>query len=248
MTLLMAKTPPPAPRRAGLQLTPRDVAIATDLTRYGVLAAPTIKRRHFPDTAGLYATWQRLRELKAAGYVSRQVLGYHQEAAYLPTGKAVTLSGLALPVPRCYPEFLTAVWHHMSVAELADWLLEQLPGSSWTTEREERLNRRVGEKAIGVDSLVDALPGKLPDGVLTAGGKRLAVELELRQKADRAYSIIAGRYARRLEAGVYSRVQWFCAADAIQAAVERAIERAGDPKRMWVRDVPEGVTVYGRRP
>jgi hypothetical protein len=236
-----------------VRLTERDVAVLRDLVRFGVLAAPQLKRRHWPRARNLFTTWQRLRELRRAGYVDRYVLGFGQEAAYLPTGRGVTLSGLALPTPRCRPEFLTAVWHHLTVADVAFALLERFPGAAWTTERELRRARRTAAAdAFGPTpegetvGATGAARGKVPDGVLTLRGRRMAVEVELTQKSALAYAQIVATYVRRCEAGEYERVQWFALGDGTQRQVERAIARLAAGTPLHVAPMPDGVTVYGR--
>ncbi|MGH2354138.1 MAG: hypothetical protein ACRDJN_21240, partial [Chloroflexota bacterium] len=211
-----------------------------DLTRSGVMAAPQIKRRYWPQARNLFTTWERLRELCRAGYIACATLGVGQEAAYLPTGRGVAVTGLALPPPRCRPEFRTAVWHYLSVGDLADALLARFPGGQWTTERE--LRRAHGGARAAVPPR-----GTIPDGVLTVAGRRMAVECELTLKAAAAYARSVARYRRHLAAGAFDRVQWFVLGAGAQRQLARAIQRDGDGRRMCVAALPAGVTIYGHR-
>jgi hypothetical protein len=69
-------TPPPAdcfpsdnsddsyPSPPRIALTVHDVAILTDLARFGVLSASQLSRRHFPDSESPGTAWNRLRKLR----------------------------------------------------------------------------------------------------------------------------------------------------------------------------------------
>jgi hypothetical protein len=219
-----------------------------------VLSAPTIQRRFWPHSTSLVTTWERLRELRAAGYLTRRVLAYGQEAAYLPTGRAVALTGLALPVPRPQPE-LTRHFHDMTVADLADWLLSRFPSARWVTEREVRHRlRRAGQRTWPIPDGVLVMAGASTDGedgsdggdARQDGATKMAVEVDLTQRDAGTYARKVVAYQALAVSGDYARVQWFARVPGTVRAITRAIGQHGDPGRLRVRLLPSEVSPYGR--
>lgn len=192
-----------------VSLTRRDLAMLGDLARYRVLTAAQLRREHFPT--GVVATVvNRLCKLRAAGYVTRATLGYGQGAVWVLTPKGAVSSETGLPAPRGTAASWPAQWyrHHLTVADVAAALLAKAAtvgvGATWQTEAEWCREQRpwpVGSSR--------------PDGVLSLTAEdgvehRLAVEVELHPKPDRAYAAKLRWYRQQLAAGAFERVRWYC--------------------------------------
>jgi hypothetical protein len=77
-------------------------------------------------------------------------------------------------------------------------------------------------------------------------GRLFAVPQDLTQRDEPAYARKVAAYRARVAAGEYARVQWFAWLPGTLRAVERAIQRHGDPATMRLRPLPHEVTAYGR--
>jgi hypothetical protein len=261
--------------RVRLVLTRRDVAVLADLARFGVLSQEQIRRRHFPDTApGASTVRGRLRLLQLAGYVRHLPGGPFQAGVYLATARGIAQTGLGLrPVAPADGAQPVWVWHHLTVADLADALLfyareRGTPGVRWLTERELRAGQpwlpreparraRARVRGGGYSAPDGCLLLPAPDGQGAIGGGggagvRLAVEAELHHKADRFYEAKLAWYREHLTApapGVpapFDRARYYCATPAIAAAIERVAGRLGVVP-LDTRPLPPGVAVYRAR-
>src|SRR5262245_35074792 len=83
-----------------VRLTERDLRVLVELGRWRVLTAEQLHRRHF-HAQGRRRVWNRLRELRLAGYVGRRVWGFDperhvQHAGYLATARGLRAVGMDL--------------------------------------------------------------------------------------------------------------------------------------------------------
>jgi hypothetical protein len=218
-----------------VQLTERDRAVLTDLTRFWCLTVEQVARRHFRarNTAA-----NRLAQLAGAGYVRVERPRYRGPAVYLTTGLGARLADVGLPAARFSP---AATPHRLAVADLAEALLAGRPGAQWIAERELRRDgmRTVRDRRRG--QLLSGTP-HAPDGVLLLPGGPpggIAIELERSAKKQAEYERILRWYG----AADYHRVVWFCATEALRRRLEELVsdERMGD--FVSVQLAPAGVSV-----
>jgi hypothetical protein len=188
----------------------------------------------------------RLRELEVAGLLVRVPLRQGQEGVYIPTAAGARAADANLSEPKSPADgdlaSLGKLSHSLTVAEAAWWLLHRsdtAPGATWLTERElarQHILARPRTQRGGARGL-----GHLPDGALCLpDGDRLAVEVELHDKADRLSDKLAWY---RDEAG-YAGVLWLTHRDTVLRPLEAAIARAGCSALMWVETLPPECCAY----
>ncbi|HEX2514518.1 MAG TPA: replication-relaxation family protein [Chloroflexota bacterium] len=234
-----------------LLLTPRDRDVFRDVYRFGCLSAAQLALRHWPDSVSDKTARNRLWQLCQAGYLERRPIGHREDGAYLLTPKGRTELGLPTKHARPDPRASSSLRHRLIVADVADWFLARRyrgGAPEWVSEvdvydgrfrlagRETRTRRR------------GAL--MVPDGVLVLrGGERvwrLAVEVELHQKASRLYDAKLAWYARQFAEGTLDGCEWLCAgagrAGPILAAARRAAP--GSVGLVAAGPLPEDVTPY----
>jgi hypothetical protein len=234
-----------------LLLTPRDRAVLGDVYRFGCLSAIQVADRHWPGSASPKTAHNRLGQLVGAGYLVRRPLGHREDGAYLlaPKGRAE----LGLPARHARPEVTAAasLRHRLVVADVADWLCSRrYRGGApvWVSEvdlYDGRLwlaRRPTGGRERG------AL--MVPDGVLLLRGGaqpwRLAIEVELHQKAARLYDAKLAWYARQFAEDALDGCRWLCADAGRPAPIMAAAERVAPDVADLVRaaPLPAGVTYY----
>jgi hypothetical protein len=241
------------PRSRPVSLTARDARVFGDLHRHRVLSTPWLARVRFGGSQR--AAWERLRKLSAAGYVERLPTVQGEFKGYRLTTTGRRAGGLDGRARRRGPGVgAVPVLHAMTVAELADRLLRALPEGApfalaWVTEQELL-------DGLAADWFPADAGAFLPDGVLEASASatgevsRMAVEVELHRKVDRAYAAKLAWYRRLLEREVFRRLRWYVADATTGTTVRRALRAAGfsvgDP-RVEVKPLPPEVPVYGRR-
>jgi hypothetical protein len=257
---LLRGTAPRAPEgkltpSPGLLLTPRDREVLRDVYRFGCLSAVQVADRHWPGSASTKTALNRLGQLCGAGYLLRRPLGHREDGAYLlaPKGRAE----LGLPPHRARPDLRAAgsLRHRLVVADVAGWLRSRRyrgGDPEWISEvdvYDGRLwlpRRPTGHRPGGRER--GAL--MVPDGVLVLrGGERvwrLAVEVELHQKASRLYDVKLAWYAGQFAAAALDGCLWLCAGEGRPAPIRAAADRlAPDAAELvGVQSLPEGVTVY----
>jgi Replication-relaxation len=219
---------------AAVRLTPRDRAIAQDLTRFYGLTAEQVARRHF---GALRTAANRLAALVAAGYVALARPWYRGPGVYRATPAGARLAAVGLPAPRYRP---LALAHHLAVADLSELLLGAHPDGAWTCERELRRAAMTTVRDRAGGRLVDGVP-HVPDGLLTlpAAGA-VAVEVELTKKGDAEYARILRWYGATL---AYRRVVWFVAPAALRRRLGELLARERLDDFMTVEPLPAGVRV-----
>jgi hypothetical protein len=238
-----------------LLLTPRDRAVLGDVSRFGCLSAVQVADRHWPDSASAKTARNRLRQLCGAGYLVRRPIGHREDGAYLLTPKG--RAALGLPTRHARPTLTaaTSLRHRLIVADVADWLCSRRyrgGAPAWVSEvdlYDGRLwlpRRPIGYRRDGRER--GAL--LVPDGVLVlrggARGWRLAVEVELHQKASRLYDAKLAWYADRFAEGALDGCLWLCAGEGRAAPIGAAARRVAPAAADLVRaaPLPAGVTAY----
>jgi hypothetical protein len=240
-----------------LLLTPRDRDLLRDVYRFGCLSAAQLAARYWPASASDKTARNRLWQLGEAAYLVRRPTGHREDGAYLlaPKGRAE----LGLPTRHSRPDLRAAasLRHRLVVADVADWLRSRRyrgGDPEWVSEvdlYDGRLwlaRRATGYRRDGRERERGAL--MVPDGVLLlrGGGRvwRLAIEVELHQKASRLYDAKLAWYALQFAEGALDGCEWLCA-DAgrpapIRAAAERVVPSVAD--LVAAGPLPEGVTDY----
>jgi hypothetical protein len=233
-----------------LLLTPRDRAVFRDVYRFGCLSAVQLALRHWPDSSSDKTARNRLWQLCQAGYLVRRPIGHREDGAYLLTPKGRAELGLPTKHARPDPRASSSLRHRLIVADVADWFLaRRYRGGEpeWVSETDLydgrfSLARRATRRRRGV-LLV-------PDGVVVLRGGarvwRLAVEVELHQKASRLYDAKLAWYAYQFAEGALDGCEWLCAGAGRAAPVLAAARRAapGFVHLVAAGPLPEGVTPY----
>ena len=234
-----------------LLVTPRDRDVFRDVYRFGCLSAVQLALRHWPDSVSDKTARNRLWQLCQAGYLERRPIGHREDGAYLLTPKGRTELGLPTRHARPDPRASSSLRHRLIVADVADWFLaRRYRGGEpeWITEvdvydgrfrlaRRETRTRRRGALLV-------------PDGVLLLrGGERvwrLAIEVELHQKASRLYDAKLAWYARQFAEDTLDGCEWLCAGAGRAAPILAAARRAapGSVGLVAAGPLPEGVTPY----
>jgi hypothetical protein len=220
--------------RRSIQLTARDRTILEDLTRFWVMTVVQVGRRHF---GAVNTAANRLAALVGAGLVRVERPRFRGRAAYLTTRAGARLANVGLPAGRFTP---TALPHRLAVVDLADALLGEHPGATWTCERELRRDALATVRDRRRGQLLDGTP-HIPDGVLTLPGGPLggiAIELELSGKKLADYERILRWYGSVLD---YRRVWWFCGTDTMRRRIAELVERERMGDFINVAEVPAGV-------
>lgn len=191
-----------AARRLRVRLTERDAAILRDVVRFGALTVEQVGRRHFGSVLTAYG---RLKALARAGYIELVRVWRGAPGACVATAEGTRVADAGLPPAKVSASTLA---HHLTVADLAERLLAQHPGASWTTERELRRDAMAAARERGTGRLVDGVP-HVPDGALILpDGQRVAVEVERSAKGSARYRAILGWYAAGM---AHDRLRWFVA-------------------------------------
>jgi hypothetical protein len=225
-----------------LRPTDRDRALLAWATRFGRLNSDQARRWFYPASATPKAAQNRLCELAGAGLLVRVPLRRDRPGLYVPTAAGARASGTGLSAPAVASAAGGHVGHALTVAEVAWWLLQQRAraGAGWLTERELLReaslalppDRRAGGRGL--------LP-LVPDGALVLPtGERIAVEVELTDKAGKLDRKLAGYRDR----GDYAAVLWLTHGERGRVPLQRAIVVAGCGELMRVEPLPPDLLVW----
>lgn len=225
---------------------PRDRALLAWATRFARMVPSQAWRWFFPDAGSVKVARNRLRELEVAGLLVRVPLRQGQEGVYIPTQDGSKMAEVGLSAPKVPATgdlaALGKLGHSLTVAEAAWWLLHRpdaTPDASWLTERELAREavlalppvRRRGARGVG----------PLPDGALCLpDGERLAVEVELHDKAAR----LGIKLAWYRDGAGFAGVLWLTHREAVRRSLERAIAAAGCAGLMWTEALPPDLPVW----
>jgi hypothetical protein len=126
------------------------------------------------------------------------------------------------------------------VVDLADHLLEQDPDADWRTERQ--LSHVLGGRAANRLARARGEPGHKPDGLLLAGGQRIAIELEHTEKPVDRYVTACRWYAcaTRIDA-----MRWYVDQEKIAERIREVIVDNGleNDTHVTIQLFPPGVVV-----
>jgi hypothetical protein len=197
-------------------LHPLDILVLRDLVRFGVLADDQIERR-YRDFSLAQA---RLELLISGGFVEQWSPLIQRTTVYSATGVGAHTARCGLRPTRPSLEHLR---HDIAVVDLADYLLAQDPEADWRTEREVGRVLRGGDRLTRGRGLPKGF-GHRPDGLLIADGKRLAIELEHRDKGDLRYARICRWFALNVR---IDGVRWYVDDDKIIARLRRVNAQHG---------------------
>jgi hypothetical protein len=217
--------------------TARDAEIVGWIGRIGAAS-----RAHVMARFGMGRSWAyaRLGCLVRDGLLEHRQLLYQTPGLYLATAEGLRWRGLErLGVYRLGPG---AVAHATELASAAVALDRALPDRQQLTERELRVAETDSMRPIASASLGE-LPGRRaalhrPDlALLAAGGRTLAIEVELSIKAPRRLQAICRAYAR---ARHVDHVYYLATPPAARAVI-RAVDETRAGERITVlglEDVP----------
>jgi len=213
------------------RLSQRDQVVLNDLLRFGALTFEQIARRY--DLRG-HRQLPPLERLKDLGYLKKQPDWFSNTQFYAATDRArrVLRSRLEVVIPK--PNSLP---HDLTVVNLADWLLEQYPGSTWESERE----LMCGPRQPNQWGRAERDPHR-PDGVLVTNGLRTGIELELDWKNYEKYARICRWFAARVE---FAALRWFVQGDLLLDRIPRIVEAhaLGPDLDIYVDPIPVEVEV-----
>lgn len=189
------------PATRGPALTARDLDLLRWVCRHGVVTPDQVARRFFsrPDGGvGKGAAYRRLRKLRELDLLRSDHTFYMEPSVQRVTSKGAKLADVGVGPASLV---LAEVRHSLALVDLIEDLLQAHPGSTIETERELRIERR-GELAARSRR---AGRGRLPDGVLTLKGKRIALELDLTSKRSNDLEHILRTYLTES----YDAIWWY---------------------------------------
>lgn len=234
-----------------LLLTPRDRAVFRDVYRFGCRSAMQLAARYWPDSVSAKTARNRLWQLCQAGYLIHRPLAHREDGAYLLTAKGREELGLPTRHARPDPRAAASLRHRLVVADVADWLLSRRyrgGDPEWVSEVDVYDGRlRLARRQTGGGERGALL---VPDGVLRLrGGEqlwRLAIEVELHQKASRLYDAKLAWYALQFAEDTLDGCLWLCAGEGRPAPIRAAAQRAapGWDELVRAQPLPARVTDY----
>src|SRR5438874_10314215 len=217
----------------GWRITPRDLAIVSEVLRWQQLTTHQIARWFFssPRTAS-----NRIAVLLRLGYLKTIDIPWRASALVTATAKgARARADLGLRPRASEPGRLL---HDLTVVQVAAWMLDQDPQAGWITERE--LLRDELSAARDPAGRLRRGPGRRPDGVLVrANYRQEAVEIELTPKRDRT------EYDRKLSwylgQAHYQRVHWFAPSFSLRERLCRVVDQLQLDDFVKVAALPPGL-------
>ncbi len=196
------------------ELTGRDIAMLRYATRHGVCTADQLTRRFFTSDS---ACWRRLRALERLGLIVRRRTWWQGPQIVMTSPLGAQLASADLPPAHLN---LPELEHSLALVDLSEQLLRAKPGAQWVTERELRRDAIRQHRQDGMAPRPVRL--RTPDGVLVAGPKRIAVELDLTAKRTEQYEQLLRAYAAdRSVQGLW----WFARSAAVCDRLTKLIER-----------------------
>jgi hypothetical protein len=214
-------------------LDPHDVLVLRDLVRFGVLADDQIGRRYGDSS---HAT-TRLQELVEAGLVEPWPRLIEDTSMYSASRAGARVAGCGLSTARPKHDHLR---HDVAVVDLADYILEHEPGADFRSEREVARVLRAGLPSTRGWGLTAR--GHMPDGLVLADGKRLAIELEHTSKSIMRYAEICRWFALNVRV---DGIRWYVDDPKTMQRIRRVNEQHGFAQDVDVTyaPFPPGVVV-----
>lgn len=184
-----------------VELTDRDIAILTWITRHGLVTVDQIAGRFFPGSSGLDSARRRVRKLATARppVIRRDRTFWRMPPVIRVTSSGANLTGLDLRPARLV---LAEVSHTLGIVDLTEQLLDEHPQATLITERERRAER-YREKRGGARRAT----GRIPDAVfvLPSNPREVAVELDLSPRREKTVEAIVRAY----QSERYGAVWWY---------------------------------------
>lgn len=109
----------------------------------------------------------------------------------------------------------TTVQHTLAV-QRARIAVESAGGTAWQAERAIRREAAKAKEAGGASLWL-----KVPDGVVTLGGRRIAVEVERSVKTPKRYQVIIAEYLQMRKAGTIGAVHYVCGSEKLAKGLQR---------------------------
>ncbi len=109
----------------------------------------------------------------------------------------------------------TTVQHTLAV-QRARIAVESAGGTAWQAERAIRREAAKAKEAGGASLWL-----KVPDGVVTLGGRRIAVEVERSVKTPKRYQAIIAEYLQMRKAGTIGAVHYVCSSGKLAKGLQR---------------------------
>lgn len=212
-----------------MQYTERDRKMLVDLTRHGVETAEQLRRKFFRKEGGghasLTAVYGRMKKLEGARLVKHDRVLWGRPGVYRTTEAGARVAGVGLGSA---PLDWTKLEHQIAVVDLADELLEEHPGATWTTERELRRDELDGPRDEEGRLLKMGERRRISDGLMVlADGSRVAVELELSAKKEAAYRALLDKLSLQFLNEELEGVWFYFKSSAALERMRRLAE--GDP-------------------
>jgi hypothetical protein len=212
-----------------------DITVLHDLVRFGVLANDQIERRYVDASVaaakllwlvetGLAETWPPL--------IENTVL-------YSATAAGAILSSCRLRPTRPSLQHLR---HDVAVVDLADYILEHEPHADFRSEREAARVLRGGSARTSYWG--PRTYGHKPDGLVLAGGKRFAIELEHTEKSELRYAEICRWFALSVRV---DGIRWYVDDPKTMERIRRINEQHGYAQDVDVTYAPFPPGVVVRR-
>ena len=199
-----------------VRITKRDVAVMTFMAeQYGLRKDQLGRLLEVSDrtTRALMDRWVR------AGLIQRRTIFAGEHAWLWPTRDGLELAAETFPVWEPRPGILE---HVFQVTEVRFKVAAKHPDSTWVSER------RLRAEAGGANR-----PEHMPDGLVLKGGRQIAVEVQLAQKArDRAKDTLG------YLTDTYDGAWLFARVGGPMAALERALEELPPDRAKRVRLLP----------
>jgi hypothetical protein len=195
-----------------MQITERDIEILRWINRMRFATAKQVGIRF---GIGIWYTYKRLRKLDVEGYLVHVRPLRDAPGVWLCTEAGARMSGTGLWAPPRKINIAT-FRHDLIVNDLGIRLEEK---GRWVSERELR---------SGKDYRM-----KVPDGMLICGDKRIACEVELTRKSQRAIEKNIRFYTKSIE---YDEVWYLVNGKAVGDAIQKAVRGIDFIK---VMDIPE---------
>lgn len=203
----------------GIRLTPRDVNILRDIYDNTFLTFSQITARHFPSVARV-TVQNRLTQIMKAGFLNRMRVGsvvYHAEPIVI--GVVYTMTRLGLKeVQKFFPEVpirnepvlldTGSLCHDLELISVMDSLKLRIPQVTWVNSK----------NVLGAATREMRRPDII--GQVPSSQVRLAIELDLTVKSERAYRDIVNQYVLSRE---YALVLYVTGSRAIDDKIKELV-------------------------
>ncbi|MCP3029665.1 hypothetical protein [Halobacillus sp. A5] len=230
-------------------LTDKQRQVLEGINRFGVITSTQLI--HYLEgqvsSVSIYSTKKVLVNL---GFIAEEKIGYHRLLYVRPRGVHFLGSELT-PFSRVNYKQLE---HQLS---MNDCLLSyknaaELRGISFEfmTERELR-SQYIHDNFSSSDrkdaQKINKVADRIPDGIVFENVKKIALEVELTQKASKRYIHKLARYKDEILNGQYDMVRYVCESKKIQNTVGKYAKEEGFTSSMLQLHLREGVVEHAKQ-